>query len=73
MKSFVVDKPMILKEIVFKSGLSESMSEAQRFIEQGAVTLEGKVIEDWKLEVYKKESIILRVGKRKFIKLVFNK
>ena len=53
------------------SACVESNSEAKRLIEQGAVSIDGKKISDIKAPVLAKGSLVLRVGKRKFKKIIF--
>ena len=63
--SVLVTQLMILGHCV------ESNGEAKRLIEQGAVSIDGKKISDIKVTVPTKGSLILKVGKRKFKKIVF--
>src|SRR3989338_2953862 len=63
--SVLVTQLMILGHCV------ESNGEAKRLIEQGAVSIDGKKISDIKATVPTKGSLILKVGKRKFKKIVF--
>ncbi len=54
--------------IMTEAGMATSASEARRLIEQGAVELDSKRISDINYKV--KEAKILKVGKRRFLKLV---
>ena len=56
-------------ELVIKSGLVDSKSEARRLIRQGAVTLDGEIISDEMAAVSIKPGAVLKVGKRRFIRL----
>lgn len=56
--------------ILTEAGLAPSASEARRLIEQGAVELDSQRISDINYKV--KEAKILKVGKRRFLKLVEN-
>lgn len=58
-----------LKQLVYKSGAAASLSESQRLIEQGAVSLDGKVLKDWKKKISLKKPAVLKIGKHRFIKL----
>jgi len=58
-----------LPNLLVKLKLAPSKSEAQRLIKQGAVTISGQVEKDWKKEIKIKSGIIIRVGKRKFVKI----
>jgi len=66
------DRIWIVKLLV-ASGLAPSNSEARRLIAQGAVSLNGERIQDENLEVPLQEDVILKVGKRKFLKVVGRK
>lgn len=57
-------------KLLKESGLAASNSEARRLIEQGGVKLNGEVVKDHSLEFVPKDGDILKVGKRKFLKLL---
>ena len=67
----ITEKGIWIVELLANSGLVSSRSEARRLIKQRAVKLDDVVIDD-ESEIIKLESkeAILRVGKRKFLKLV---
>jgi len=56
-------------DLIFESGLASSRSQAKRLILQKAVEIDKKLITDWKEKIKLKDGMILRVGKRKFIKI----
>jgi len=58
------------KELLVKLNLAKSLSEAQRLIEQGAISLDGQIIKDWRQEITIEKPTILKSGKHRFIKLV---
>lgn len=58
-----------LPELLIKTKLTSSKSEARRLIEQGGVKINGKAIKNWQKEIKLKEGMIIQRGKRKFIKL----
>jgi tyrosyl-tRNA synthetase len=55
--------------LIIKTKLAPSKSEAKRLIIQGAVKLDNVIIKDWQKKITPKKGVILRVGKRRFIKL----
>ncbi|MBM3893978.1 tyrosine--tRNA ligase [Candidatus Dependentiae bacterium] len=55
----------LLKEI----GAINSSSDAKRMIEQGAVTIDGDVISDFKAIINPTSGMIIKVGKKKIIKI----
>ena len=55
--------------LLVKSGLLPSRSEARRKLGEGAVYINNQRIEDPFLKIEVKEPIIVRVGKRKFLKV----
>jgi len=59
-----------LVDLLFESKLVKSKAEARRLIEQNAVKVDGKVFNDWKKEIKVKQGIVIRVGKRRFIKII---
>ncbi len=63
-------KKLNILDLLVKTKLAPSKSEAKRLVEQGAVKLDNKIIKDWKQKIAPKKGTILQVGKRKFIKLV---
>ena len=52
------------------AGLTKTNAEARRLIEQGGVSIDGKRISDVNLEIEPEKDFILKVGKRKFLKVV---
>jgi tyrosyl-tRNA synthetase len=63
-------KKLDILDLLIKTKLSSSKSEAKRLIEQGAVKLGDSVIKNWQEKITPKKGMILRVGKKKFIKLI---
>lgn len=58
------------KELLVKCDLAKSLSEAQRLIEQGAVSLNNQILKDWRQRIQIQKPTILRVGKYRFAKLI---
>lgn len=58
-----------LAEIMKEAGLASSISDANRLIKQGGVSINGSKISDEK-EMLPDKEFILKVGKRKFAKIV---
>jgi tyrosyl-tRNA synthetase len=65
----ISDKKVLVCDLLVKVKLAPSKSEAKRLIEQGAIDIDGTVLSDWKREIMPKKGMIIRAGKRKFIKL----
>lgn len=65
----ITPSPIRAKELLVKCDLAKSLSDAQRLIKQGAVSLDGQTIKDWRQEISIKNPGILRVGKRHFVRL----
>ncbi|HEY46780.1 MAG TPA: tyrosine--tRNA ligase [Anaerolineae bacterium] len=59
-----------LLEVMLESGLVESKSEARRLIEQRGVRLDGRIQDDQNTVLESSEPQVLRVGKRRFIRLL---
>jgi len=58
-----------MMELLVKTKMASSKSEAQRLIEQGAVKINNQVEKDWKKELKIEQETIIQVGKRKFVKI----
>lgn len=56
-------------DLLVDARLVSSRSEAKRLVNQGAVEAEGVILTDPQMVVKLKEDMIIRVGKRKFIKI----
>ncbi len=59
--------PQLLKDL----GLAKSTSEARRLIEQGAVEVEGRRVQDVETALVASGAYTLRAGKRRFRKVIF--
>lgn len=60
-----------LVRLLTETGLVKSSMEAKRLILQGAVSIDGERIRDENYELTTKGEILLKVGKRKFLKVLF--
>lgn len=58
-----------IANVLKDAGLTESTSEANRMIKQGAVKIDGEKVSDQKLEISVGTQHIYQVGKRKFAKV----
>ncbi len=65
-----VDPPVPLVDLLVSIGAASSRSEARRLISQGGVRLNGEKITDIHSKIDVDSEKVLRVGKRKFFKLV---
>lgn len=63
-------KEIEILDLIVKVGFAPSRSEARRLVIQGGVTIDGKKISDIKQIIKLNKSMILKVGKRNFIKLI---
>lgn len=66
---FAKEKGIWIAQLAQECGLCDSNSEALRAIKQGALKLNGKKVEDSKLNLQEGE-YILQIGKRKFAKVI---
>ena len=60
----------LLVNIIADSGLLKSKSEARRMIKQSAVKIDGEAIKDIQYKVSVGDSIVLKIGKRKFLRVI---
>jgi len=64
------DGKIFLVHLIAKSELAKSNSAARKLIQAGAVTIDGDKIDDPEFEFELNQEMILKVGKRRFLKLV---
>ena len=69
-EEFKLTEDELLVNIIAESGLLKSRSEARRMIKQSAVKIDGKTVSDIQYKVSSSSSFILKVGKRKFLKVI---
>jgi len=65
------DGKVWLPRLMVKAGLAESTSQARRLIIQGGVKIDGEKVTDPEASIEPKEGMVIRVGKRKFVRVVF--
>ncbi|MDR4496897.1 MAG: tyrosine--tRNA ligase [Candidatus Scalindua sp.] len=61
-----------LVKLLVLSGFSSTNGEARRLITQGAVSIDDKTLTDPSVEVEIKTGMVLKVGKRRFAKIIVN-
>ncbi len=66
------DEPIWLPKLMVDSGLVSSTSDGRRMIKQNAVSIDGEKVIDTDFSVEPKGNLILKVGKRRFCRVVFN-
>jgi tyrosyl-tRNA synthetase len=57
-------------QLIVDAALAETKSEARRLVEQGGVSINGEKIGDPKALIPITDTLILKVGKRKFLKII---
>ncbi len=67
-----VTEPIWLPKLLIDAGLVASSSEGRRMIDQHAVSIDGKKIEDSGFLVEPEGAIIIKVGKRRFCRVIFS-
>lgn len=70
METFQLSGNTGLIDVMADSGLASSRSEARRLVQQGGVRLNDKVLEDPNQDLLSAAGGVLRVGKRRFLKLL---
>ncbi|MEW6686382.1 MAG: tyrosine--tRNA ligase [Candidatus Edwardsbacteria bacterium] len=63
-------KKIWLVRLLVETGLVKTNSDARRLIQQGAVEIDGEMISDIEKELSLKKPIVIKVGKRRFLKIV---
>lgn len=66
------DDPVWLPQLLVDAQLVQSTSEGRRMIKQNAVSLNGEKISDMNCAVDPTGDVLLRVGKRRFCKILFD-
>ena len=66
------NEPVWLPKLMVDSGLVSSTSDGRRMIKQNAVSIDGEKIGDTDFNVEPTGDLILKVGKRRFCKIVFS-
>jgi len=61
---------MRLVKIMAQAGVAKSNSEARRLIQQGAVEIDQKPVKDADLEISAAGEFLLRVGKKRFVRVI---
>jgi tyrosyl-tRNA synthetase len=70
MPDFEVNGSQALVDVMVDAGLVKSKSEARRLIKQGGVRLDDDAVKDIDLNLDLAKPVVLRVGKRKFLRLL---
>jgi tyrosyl-tRNA synthetase len=70
MKEFKAGSGQALVDVIVEAGLTESKSEARRLIKQNGVRLDDTPVGDPELILDFSEPVVLRVGKRRFLRLM---
>jgi len=66
----IKEEKLNILELLTKTNLVSSKSEAKRLILQKAVEINRVLKEDWKEEIKIKKGIVIQVGKRRFVKVI---
>ena len=69
-KTVIIDSTIKLVDFLYSEGLVQSKGECKRLIKQSAIKVNDTPIDDINYEVNPKMNITIKVGKRKFIKIV---
>ena len=65
-----IDQPVWIIKLLSIAGLIQSNGEGRRLIKQGAVSVNGEKIGNDDIEITIENGAVLKVGKRKFKKIV---
>ncbi len=65
-----IQPKMWIVKLLTTTNIAQSNAEARRLIEQGGVEIQGKRITDTNAEIPLSESFLLKVGKRRFLKVI---
>ncbi|MBI4709320.1 MAG: tyrosine--tRNA ligase [Candidatus Portnoybacteria bacterium] len=65
----VSEEELNILDLLIKTELIPSKSEAKRLVLQGAIEIDDEIKKDWKETIKIKKGLVIKAGKRKFIKL----
>ena len=66
----IKEQEINLLDLLIRSKMALSKAEARRLIDQGGVAIDGEIQKDWKKVIKIKKGEVIRVGKRKFAKII---
>ncbi len=66
----IKEKALNILDLLVKTKMALSKSEAKRLILQGGVKINGQVLTGWQGVVKTKKGLVVQVGKRKFVKII---
>jgi len=66
----IKEKNLPILDLLVKTKLVPSKSEAKRLVLQRGVKIDGQVQDDWRKNIEIKKGMVLKIGKRKFVKIV---
>ncbi len=69
-KEFESGKEIPIIDLIMDVGFAPSRGEARRLVIQGGVSIDGNKITDFKQTIKIEKDFVLKVGKRKFIKII---
>lgn len=62
-----------IADLLESSGVVSSKSEARRLVEQKAVEVNGKLINNWSLKITVSGDVVIKIGKHRFLKIIIDK
>lgn len=63
------DEHLVIIDLLIRAGLAESKSEAKRLVEQGGVEVDLAVIENPMQEIIPEDNMVIKAGKRNFVRI----
>lgn len=66
----IAEKKLDILDLLVKTGLSSSKSEAKRLVLQKGVQIDEKIEDDWKKIIDIKKGMVVQIGRRKFVRIV---
>ena len=70
MPTYVLESERLVVNVIAESGILKSKSEARRMITQGAVQLDGVLVDNIQAIVLPGAKQVLKVGKRRFLRII---
>lgn len=65
----IKEKELNILDLLLKTKLVSSKSEARRLVEEGAVKIDDVIEKDWQAKVETRPGLVIQIGKRRFAKI----
>ena len=64
------DQPIWIVRLLVASGMAATNGEARRLVSQGGVKIDGRKVTDQDLELQVDGELVIKIGKKRFLKVI---